>query len=143
MQQPSPSARRYARRAILQALYQWQLGGASASEIELYFFVHQKMDKVDRAYFSELLKAIIAQSAELDELLQPALDRKVEELTPVERAILYLGSYELKERLDVPYKVVINEGVKLAKDFGAQDSFKYINGVLDRLSLSLREIERQ
>lgn len=101
------------------------------------------MDKVDRAYFSELLKAIVAQSAELDELLQPALDRKVEELTPVERAILYLGSYELKERLDVPYKVVINEGVKLAKDFGAQDSFKYINGVLDRLSLSLREIERQ
>lgn len=143
MSQPSPSARRFARRAILQALYQWQLSGASAAEIELYFFVHQKMDKVDKVYFSELLKAIIARHDELDSLLQPVLDRKVVELTPVERGILYLGCHELKERLDIPYKVVINESVQLAKDFGAQDSFKYVNGVLDRLSLSLRQAERQ
>lgn len=142
MAKTSPKARRAARRALLQALYQWQLADASAHDIELYFLAHQKMDKVDRPYFSELLKGIIHQPDELEEVLSQVLDRKVSELTPVERSILYIGCYELKHRLDIPYRVVINEGVELAKDFGAQDGFKYVNGVLDKLSYKLRKAER-
>ena len=142
MASSSPAARRKARRALLQALYQWQLAGASAHEIELYFLAHQDMSKVDRPYFSELLKGIINGVDSLDEALAPVLDRKVTELTPVERAILYVGSYELMHRIDVPYKVVINEGIELAKGFGAEDSFKYVNGVLDKLSYKLRKAER-
>lgn len=142
MNQPSPKARRLARRAVLQALYQWQLAGASAKEIELYFLANQKMDKVDRVYFSELLNSIVPLADELNDVLSPLLDRAVTALTPVERAILYIGCYELKHRLDIPYRVVINEGVRLAKDFGAQDSYKYINGVLDKLSKSVRAVER-
>ena len=79
-----------------------------------------------------------AQVKELDELLTPYLDRRVEELSQIEKAILRLGAYELKERLDVPYRVVINEGIELAKVFGADDSFKYVNGVLDKLARKLR-----
>lgn len=135
-------ARGRARAALVQALYQWQLAQASAHEIELFFLAQQSMAKVDRAYFSELLKGIINSAADLDALLAPLLDRKPAELTPVEHAILYLGCYELQQRVDVPYKVVINEGIELAKDFGAADSFKYINGVLDKLSYKLRKAER-
>ena len=142
MASSTPAARRKARRALLQALYQWQLAGSSAHEIELYFLAHQDMSKVDRPYFSELLKGIINEVDSLDAALAPVLDRKVTELTPVERAILYVGSYELMHRIDVPYKVVINEGIELAKDFGAEDSFKYVNGVLDKLSYKLRKAER-
>ena len=108
MASSTPAARRKARRALLQALYQWQLAGSSAHEIELYFLAHQDMSKVDRPYFSELLKGIINEVDSLDAALTPVLDRKVTELTPVERAILYVGSYELMHRIDVPYKVVIN-----------------------------------
>lgn len=142
MASSTPAARRKARRALLQALYQWQLAGSSAHDIELYFLAHQDMSKVDRPYFSELLKGIINEVDSLDAALAPVLDRKVTELTPVERAILYVGSYELMHRVDVPYKVVINEGIELAKDFGAEDSFKYVNGVLDKLSYKLRKAER-
>jgi N utilization substance protein B len=142
MSPSSPKARRAARRALLQALYQWQLASASAHEIETYFLAHQKMDKVDIAYFSELLKAIIREAEQLDVALAPVLDRKTTELTPVEHGILYIGCFELMHRVDVPYRVVINEGVELAKDFGAQDSYKYINGVLDKLSFKLRKAER-
>lgn len=138
----TPAARRKARRALLQALYQWQLAHASAHEIELYFLAHQDMSKVDRPYFSELLKGIINEVDTLDTTIAPVLDRKVNELTPVERGILYVGCYELMHRVDVPYKVVINEGIELAKDFGAEDSFKYVNGVLDKLSYKLRKAER-
>lgn len=135
-------ARSHARSALVQALYQWQLSHASAHDIEVFFFMQQEMKKVDREYFSELLKGIIKTATVLDELLAPLLDRKPAELTPVEHAILYLGTYELQQRVDVPYKVVINESVELAKDFGAEDSFKYVNGVLDKLSYKLRKAER-
>lgn len=139
-----PAARRKARRALLQALYQWQLSHASAHEIEVYFVAHQseKMAKVDRPYFSKLLNGIVSGYAELDAALEPLLDRKVTELTPVEHAILYIGCYELMHQIDLPYKIVINEGIELGKAFGAEDSYKYINGVLDKLSYKLRRAER-
>ncbi|WP_296033424.1 transcription antitermination factor NusB [uncultured Alcanivorax sp.] len=141
MSQTSPSARRKARRFTLQALYQWQLAGAAVSDIEAQFLANQDFAKVDREYFHDLLHGVLGQVKTLDELLTPYLDRRVEELSQVEKAILRLGAFELKERQDVPYRVVINEGIELAKVFGAEDSFKYVNGVLDKLARQLRYAE--
>ncbi|BAP15075.1 MAG: N utilization substance protein B [Alcanivorax borkumensis] len=142
MNNPStPSARRKARRFTLQALYQWQLAGAAVSDIEAQFLANQDFAKVDREYFHDLLHGVLGQVKTLDEQLTPYLDRRVEELSQVEKAILRLGAFELKERQDVPYRVVINEGIELAKVFGAEDSFKYVNGVLDKLARQLRYAE--
>ena len=139
MNNPStPSARRKARRFTMQAVYHWQLACADVSEIEAQFLANQDFAKADREYFHDLLHGVPAQVKELDELLTPFLDRRVEELSQIEKAILRLGAFELKERLDVPYRVVINEGIELAKVFGADDSFKYVNGVLDKLARKLR-----
>ena len=142
MNNPStPSARRKARRFTLQALYQCQLAGAAVSDIEAQFLANQDFAKVDREYFHDLLHGVLGQVKTLDEQLTPYLDRRVEELSQVEKAILRLGAFELKERQDVPYRVVINEGIELAKVFGAEDSFKYVNGVLDKLARQLRYAE--
>lgn len=137
----SPAARRKARRYALQALYQWQLAGAALGDIEAQFLATNDMEKVDRTYFHDLLHGVPGQVGDLDEALRPFLDRRVEELSQVEKALLRLGAFELKERLDVPYRVVINEGIELAKVFGAEDSFKYVNGVLDKLARRLRSAE--
>ena len=111
------------------------------SDIEAQFLANQDFAKVDREYFHDLLHGVLGQVKTLDELLTPYLDRRVEELSQVEKAILRLGAFELKERQDVPYRVVINEGIELAKVFGAEDSFKYVNGVLDKLARQLRYAE--
>ncbi len=137
----TPAARRKARRYTLQALYQWQLAGAALNDIEAQFLADNDMKKVDRAYFHALLHGVPAQVSGLDEALRPFLDRRVEELSQVEKAILRMGAFELKERIDVPYRVVINEAIELAKTFGAEDSFKYVNGVLDKLARRLRSAE--
>lgn len=137
----TPAARRKARRYTLQALYQWQLAGAALSDIEAQFLADNDMKRVDRSYFHDLLHGVPAQVSGLDETLRPFLDRRVEELSQVEKAILRIGTFELKERLDVPYRVVINEAIELAKVFGAEESFKYVNGVLDKLARRLRSAE--
>ena len=137
----TPAARRKARRYTLQALYQWQLAGAGLNDIEAQFLADNDMKKVDRAYFHALLHGVPAQIASLDEALRPFLDRRVEELSQVEKAILRMGAFELKERLDVPYRVVINEAVELAKAYGGTDGHRYVNGVLDRLAAEVRAIE--
>ena len=134
-------ARKRARRLALQALYQWQLSGLDLNEIEKQFRQEQDLRKADIEYFSELLHKVPAYLDELDKALQEHLDRDVEQLDPVERAILRLGAYELKFRLEIPFKVVINEGVNLAKTFGSTDSHKYINGVLDKVARQLRAVE--
>lgn len=138
----SPSARRKARRFALQALYQWQLAGADLSEIELQFRADNDMKKVDREYFHALLHGVPALVDELDGALQPVLDRKVKELSQVEKAILRIGVFELLHRPDVPYRVVVNEGIELAKLFGAEESFKYVNGVLDKIARKHRRLEQ-
>lgn len=138
----SPSARRKARRFALQALYQWQLAGADLADIEMQFRRDNDMKKVDRDYFHELLHGVPSKLDELDDELQPVLDRKVSELSQVEKVILRIGAFELLHRLDVPYRVVINEGIELAKLFGADDSFKYVNGVLDKLARKIRRLEQ-
>lgn len=138
---PSPAARRKARRFALQALYQWQVAGDLPGTIEAQFRVDNDMAKVDLAYFSELLHQVPARVEELDALLTPALDRAVNELSQIERVILRMGAYELLARIDVPYRVVINEGIELAKTFGAEGSHRYINGVLDKVARESRQVE--
>lgn len=137
---PGVAQRRKARRLILQALYQWQLSGGELYEIEAQFRA-EFIGKTDWDYFHEVFNAIPAQADELLGLAAPHLDRAVKALDPVERAILLIGAFELKHRLDIPYRVVINESVELAKSFGATESHKYINGVLDKLARTLRPQE--
>jgi N utilization substance protein B len=134
----------------LQGLYAYLLSGVSLSQIEedlllgLPFAPEDKfLDKIsfDKNYLNELLHAIGARRGNLDEVITPYLDRPLEEINPVEHAILWIATYELQERLEIPYKVIINEAILLAKQFGAQDSHKFINGVLDRAAKNLRPHE--
>ena len=134
-------ARRKARRALVQAVYQWQLSANSVASIRDDFRTSDALKKADNAFFDELLSLIVKGSTDLDDAFKALLDRPVERLDHVEHAILRLATAEFMHRIDVPYKVVIDEYVELAKTFGAQDSHKYINGVLDKLAATLREVE--
>ena len=133
--------RRKARHYGMQALYQWHMAGASLTDIEAEFRSDYDFSHVDLAYFQALLHEIPTQVDSLEAGLKPLLDRDLDELDPIERTLLRMGAWELTERLDVPYKVVINEAVALAKKFGATDSYKYINGVLDKAAHQLRKVE--
>ena len=133
--------RRKARHYGLQALYQWTLSGASPSDIEAEFRVDNDFRHTDGEYFSAVLKGVVDDVDGLESLFKPALDRTLDELDPIERNLLRLGTFELRDRIDVPYKVVISEAVALAKKFGAADSHRYINGVLDKVARELRQIE--
>jgi len=133
--------RRKARHYGMQALYQWRMAGAALSRIEAEFRDEYDFERVDLEYFQALLHGVPAVVDELEAELRPLLDRRIEELDPIERTLLRMGIYELQHRLDVPYKVVINEAVALARKFGATDSHKYINGVLDRAAGRLRRPE--
>lgn len=137
----SLAQRRKARRLILQALYQWQIAKTEPKEITKQFR-EENPGKVDWDYFEEVFSEIPKQVSILDAYLQPLLDRHPDALDPIERALLYLGTFELANRVDVPFRVVINESVELAKVFGATGSHKYINGVLDKLVATLRPLER-
>jgi len=133
--------RHQARRLATQALYTWQMAGQDLADIEAQYCTDLDMSKIDGEYFHELLHKVPARIDELDEHIIPLLDRGLEEVGGVERAILRLGCYELAFRLDVPYRVVINESIKLAKIFGADQSHKFINGVLDGVAKKLRSTE--
>ncbi len=137
----NPHARRKARRLALQALYQWQVSGHVPADIMAQFLQDQDVAKADINYFEELLKNIVAQQQQLDDSLQPFLTRPVSELDPIELSLLRIGLYELIHRLDVPYRVVINEAVELAKTFGATEGHKYVNAVLDKAAQTIRKIE--
>jgi transcription antitermination protein NusB len=141
MSTTGPWARRRSRRALLQAVYQWQMTGADTTGIERDLTEEGSLKKADREFFQALLRGVAFGTEELDALLAPVLDRKVAELDKVELALLRLGAYELKHRIDVPFRVVIDEYVELAKVYGAEESFKYVNGVLDRLAQDLRALE--
>ena len=134
-------ARRKARRALVQATYQWQLSAGNLADIKAEFYDSEALKKADVEFFNEILTQVVYHPADLDEAYAGLLDRAVDKLDHVERAILRLATAEFKHRIDVPYLVVIDEYVELAKIFGATDSHKYINGVLDKLARSLRSIE--
>jgi N utilization substance protein B len=133
--------RRKARHYGMQALYQWYMAGATLSDIEAEFRSEYDFAHVDLEYFQALLHGVPASVDELEAAFEPLLDRKLDDLDPIERTLLRMGVFELRERPDVPYKVVINEAVSLAKKFGATDGHKYINGVLDKAARQLRELE--
>jgi len=133
--------RRKARHYGMQALYQWQMAGASPTDIEAEFLDDYDFSHVDLEYFQTLLHEVPACVDELEEILSPLLDRSIDELDPIERTLLRMGIFELAKRIDVPYKVVISEAVALAKKFGATDGHKYINGVLDKAARQLRRVE--
>lgn len=127
--------------ALVQALYQWQFSAPATHELEQQFSSAGKLGKVDRELFREALKVIMHKTAEFDALLKPVMTRSAEELGKVERGILLLGCYELRDCEDIPFRVVISEAVELAKSYGAEDSHKFVNAVLDRLATQLRPIE--
>lgn len=135
-------ARRRSRKVAMQAIYQWQMTGMDLQPLEQEYRHAGALKKADEEYFRVLLRGVLLRAAELDALLAPALDRPVDDLDRVELALLRLGVFELSERIDVPYRVVIDEYVELAKGYGAEDSYKYVNGVLDRLATTLRAAER-
>jgi N utilization substance protein B len=130
-----------ARRGALQAVYQWQMSGGSGAEIRTQFREREGMDKVDWGYFDALVQAVIDDHENLDALLIPHLDRPLEQVDPVELAIMRLATLELRDHLDVPYRVAINEAIELARRFGADGSHRYVNGVLDVLARQIREAE--
>ncbi|WP_438865324.1 transcription antitermination factor NusB [Neptunicella sp.] len=137
-----PAARRQARELALQAVYSWQMTGNPVKQIELHMATTNDMTKVDMAYFQELLNQVVARVDELDKKIKPYLGRLPEELDPVEKAIIRIATYELQHRIDVPFKVVINEAIELAKSFGAEESHKFVNGVLDKAIHYFRKHEQ-
>ena len=134
--------RQLARQRAVQALYSWQMTNGDPVSIDAEFRIENDMEGVDLDYFRELLREIPAQREALDAIIVPLLPRPLAEVDPVERAILRLGAYELKFRLDVPYRVAINEGVELAKLFGAEQGHRFVNGILDGMARQLRGVEQ-
>ena len=137
---PNIWARRKARRALVQAAYQWQFADADLAQLHEEF-AERALDKADEEFFLDILTRMIKHSDELDQMLTPLLDRPLDQLDMVERGVLRLAAVELSERIDIPYRVVIDEYVELTKTFGSADAHKFVNGVLDRLSAQHRELE--
>ncbi|BBP45704.1 N utilization substance protein B [Thiosulfatimonas sediminis] len=135
------SPRSQARRAAMQALYQWQMTNTEVLKIMQQFSEDGYLEKVDFDFFKDLLYSITGDAEELDALFAEFIDRDLKRLDPVERAILRIGVYELRSKIEIPYRVVINEAVELAKRFGADEGHKFVNGVLDKVAKQLRELE--
>ncbi|MDO4906067.1 MAG: transcription antitermination factor NusB [Lautropia sp.] len=135
------SARRRSREFAMQGIYQWLLSAEEVGGIQAHIETGPGFERADREHFAVLLKGAIAQASELEAVLLPSLDRPLNLLSPVERAILMLACFELKNHQEIPYRVVINEAVELAKNFGGTDGYKYVNGVLDRIVPGLRPNE--
>jgi N utilization substance protein B len=135
------AARSRARRRALQAVYAWQLSGRDIGQIRADFANEQDMQAADIDYFDSLTLGVAANLRQLDEGLSAFLDRSIDEVDPIERAVLRLAAFELKHRLDVPYRVVLNEAVEVAKRFGSEFGHTYVNGVLDKLAGQWRTVE--
>jgi N utilization substance protein B len=134
-------ARYFARRFALQALYQWQLADTPVDALEAQFLADNNMVQADVSYFREILRGVIHQQATLDQQMLPFLERSLASLNPIELAVLRIAIYELMQRFDVPYRVVINEALELTKQFGTVEGYKFVNGVLDKVARVLRSDE--
>jgi len=134
-------ARSNARQLALQALYQWQLNKLSFSELNIQFSQDKDYKKSDKDYFAHLLETVMQETDNLDAELVEFMNRPLEQLDPVAHAVLWLGLHELKNHIEIPYKVVLNEAVKLTKKFGPADSHKFINAVLDNAAKKFRTLE--
>ncbi|MES1983261.1 MAG: transcription antitermination factor NusB [Pseudomonadota bacterium] len=138
---PPKNPRRRARELALQGIYQWRLTGDDDAQIEKQILDEKGSGRYDNKFFSNLLRGVLMQHADLERALAPHLDRDLAELSPVEFAVLMVGAYELAQHPETPYRVVINEAVELAKTFGGTDGHKFVNGVLDKLAAQLRATE--
>ena len=136
-----PKEKQKARRMLIQALYSWDVGGTDLVDIEAEFHTDNDMSKVDTALFHTILFGVPKNLAQIDATYSSYLDRENKQLDPVSRAVLRLSSYEMVFSIDVPYRVVINEGVNLAKTYGPTDAYKFINGVLDKVAIEHRAAE--
>ncbi|HCC44070.1 MAG TPA: transcription antitermination factor NusB [Gammaproteobacteria bacterium] len=136
------AARSKARRFLLQAMYQAELTDEDYSSVADPFIAYHNMKRADLTYFREILNGLQVKYDRLRSCIAAKLDRDFAELDPIEKSILLLGAYELIARIDIPYRVVINEGVELAKSFGATESYKLVNSVLDALSKDIRRTEQ-
>ena len=137
------AARSRARRRALQALYAWQVSGSGMNAVIQQFQHEQDMEVADLDYFEDLLHGVEKNLAAIDESLKPYVDREIEQIDPIERAALRMAAYELKYRPDVPYRVIINEAIEVTKRFGADHGHSYVNGVLDKLAMQLRQVEKR
>lgn len=133
--------RQKARRMLVQALYSWDVGGADIATVDAQFRAVNDMTKVDDELFRGVLFGVAQHLSEIEDAIQPHLDREKDQLDPISRAVLRLSTYELLHSIEVPYRVVINEGVNLAKTFGPEDAFKFVNGVLDGIAARSRAAE--
>jgi N utilization substance protein B len=138
---PAKSLRHRARELAMQGIYEWRLSGKNPALIEKGTLAEKSLGRYDTEFFGQLLKGAVAESEALSALIAPHLDRAVNELSPVEFSVLLLGAYELTHHPEVPYRVVINEAVELAKTFGGSDGHKFVNGVLDKLAAQVRATE--
>ena len=137
------SPRHRARECVLQGLYEEQLSGNTAEEVRARLATEPDFAKADRAYFDELWAGVNAETTELIGVIAKGIDRSVTQLSPIERAVLLIGAWELKNRAEIPFRVVINESIELAKAYGGTDGHKFVNGVLDKLAPSLRSAEAE
>jgi N utilization substance protein B len=138
---PNRSPRHRARELALQGIYQWRITAGDEATIEKQIHAEKNLGRYDKELFSKLLRGALSQHTDLEALIAPHLDRPLDELSPVEFAVLLLGTFELSGHPEVPYKVIINESVELAKTFGGTDGHKFVNGVLDKLAPQLRALE--
>lgn len=138
---PAKSPRRRAREFALQGLYQWRLKANDAAAIEVHLAEMEGYHKSDRDFCTALVRGVIARHEALTEQITPHLDRRFAELSPIESCILLIGAFELLQYPETPYRVIINEAIELAKTFGGSEGHKYINGVLDKLAVSVRADE--
>jgi len=138
---PTKSARHRARELALQAIYQWRMSGGNHLEIEKTTRAEKSLGRYDVEFYSQLLRGVVEHNESLVATITPHLDRDMNELSPIEFSVLLLGAFELSRHPEVPYRVVINESVELAKTFGGTDGHKFVNGVLDKLAVQLRAVE--
>lgn len=136
-----PVLRSRARRRAVQAIYAWQISGGNGQSLVAQFAHEQAREVADLAYFEALVHGVLDNRRDIDQALAPYLDRTIEEVDAIERAVLRLSAYELRFRADVPYRVVINEAIESAKRFGSEHGHTYVNGVLDRAAVEWRKTE--
>lgn len=141
VEKQSISGKRRARKLALQALYQWLMSGHELFEIEAQFRVANNMTKVDSEYFCRLLHGVPKQLSTLEDNIAPFLDRPLQGLNPIELTVLRIGAFELLYCPEIPYRVVLDESISLAKEFGSQDGHRYVNGVLNNLARQVRKVE--
>ena len=134
-------SRHMARRSVVQALYQWELTGQLGSGIEDRFLDDWGLKGVDQEYFKQLVRGVLKHTAELDGILEQCLDRDLASVDPIERTVLRIGTYELRFRPEIPIRVVLNEAIQLARVFGAEEGYRFVNGVLDRCQELCRDSE--